>query len=66
MKAFTITTPNIKCDAKGEYKNYLLKRLVMAYPELTIDGIDTEESPFSYQYIGPNNKIRFGRDYFSR
>jgi hypothetical protein len=66
MKAFTITTPNIKCDPKGEYKNYLLKRLVMAYPELTIDGIDTEESPFSYQYIGPNNKIRFGRDYFSR
>lgn len=66
MKSFTITTPNKKCDATGEYKNYLLKRLITSYPELVIDGIDTEETPFSYQYIGPNNKIRFGADYYSR
>lgn len=47
------------------YKNYLLKRLALAYPELLIDGIDTEETPFSYQYIGPNDKIRFGADIYS-
>lgn len=63
---FTITTPNKKADSKGVYKNYLLKRLLMSYPELVIDGIDTEETPYSYQYIGPNNKIRFGADYYSR
>lgn len=65
-KTFTITTPNAKCDPTGEYKNYLLKRLLTSYPELVIDGIDTKETPFSYQYIGPNNKIRFGADLFSK
>lgn len=64
-KTFTITTPNAKCDPKGEYKNYLLKRLLLSYPELAIDGIDTEENPVSYQYIGPNNKIQFGASLFS-
>lgn len=64
-KYFTVTLPNKKCDKKGMYKNYLLKRLALAYPELLIDGIDTEETPFSYQYIGPNDKIRFGADIYS-
>ena len=67
MKTYmTFTMPNKKCDKNGEYKNYLLKRLALAYPELTIDGIDTEESPFSYQYIGPNDKVVFGANYYSR
>lgn len=65
MKAFTITLPNKKANPNGEYKNYLLKRLLSSYPELVIDGIDTEETPFSYQYIGPNNMVRFGKDLFS-
>lgn len=65
MKAFTITLPNKKANPNGEYKNYLLGRLLSSYPELAIDGIDTEETPFSYQYIGPNDRIRFGADYYS-
>lgn len=64
-KYFTMTLPNKKCDKNGMYKNYLLKRLATAYPELLIDGIDTEETPFSYQYIGPNDKIRFGATLYS-
>lgn len=43
----------------------MLKRLALTYPELLIDGIDTEETPFSYQYIGPSDKIRFGADLYS-
>ena len=62
MKTFTITLPNEKTDSTGIYKNYLLKRLLTSYPELVIDGIDTEESPYSYQYLGPNNRIVFGSD----
>lgn len=61
----TISLPNKKCDKNGIYKNYLLKRLALTYPELLIDGIDTEETPFSYQYIGPSDKIRFGADLYS-
>lgn len=60
MKSFTITLPNSKADSKGIYKNYLLKRLLLSYPELTIDGIDSPESEYSYQYIGPNDQILFG------
>lgn len=63
---FTVTLPNEKIDNKGVYKNYLLKRLVQSYPELAIDGIDTEENPrTSYQYIGPKDAIRFGADCYS-
>lgn len=65
MKTFTITLPNKKADSTGVYKNYLLKRLLTSYPELVIDGIDTEESPYSYQYLGPNNRIVFGSQYYS-
>lgn len=65
MKTFTITTPNKKQDSNGKYKNFLLNRLLTSYPELVIDGIDTEETPYSYQYIGPNTKIRFGSDHHS-
>lgn len=65
MKTFTITLPNEKADSTGIYKNYLLKRLLTSYPELVIDGIDTEESPYSYQYLGPNNRIVFGSQYYS-
>lgn len=65
MKSFTISTPNSKCDSEGVYKNYLLKRLLLSYPELTIDGIDSEESPYSYQYIGPSNRIQFGSNHSS-
>lgn len=65
MKTFTITLPNKKADSKGEYKNYLLKRLLTSYPELVIDGIDTEESPYSYQYIGPSDRIVFGSQYYT-
>lgn len=61
----TISLPNKKCDKNGIYKNYLLKRLALTYRELLIDGIDTEETPFSYQYIGPSDKIRFGADLYS-
>lgn len=60
MKSFTISMPNKKADSTGSYKNYLLKRLIVSYPELTIDGIDSEESAFSYQYIGPNDRVYFG------
>ena len=60
MKHFTISLPNSKVDSKGEYKNFLLKRLLQSYPELVIDGIDTEESPYSYQYVGPSERILFG------
>ena len=60
MKHFTISLPNSKVDSKGEYKNFLLKRLLQSYPELVIDGIDTEESPYSYQYVRPNERILFG------
>lgn len=60
MKTFTIEFPNKKVDATGVYKNYLLNRLNNAYPELSIDGIDGEETENSYQYIGPNNKVGFG------
>ena len=60
MEQFTITMPNKKADPKGVYKNYLLKRLLLSYPELVIDGIDTEESNSSYQFVGPNDKVYFG------
>ena len=60
MRQFTISLPNKKADNNGVYKNYLLKRLLLSYPELTIDGIDTEESARSYQYAGPNDYIVFG------
>lgn len=66
MKSFTISLPNQKADSEGIYKNYLLKRLFLSYPELTIDGIDTEETPSSYQYIGPNDRIMFGANYYSK
>lgn len=65
MKNFTITLPNKKADPEGVYKDYLLKRLLLSYPELTIDGVDTDETPYSYQHIGPNNRIIFGANYFS-
>lgn len=60
MKTFTIEFPNKKIDATGNYKNYLLNRLNSAYPEITIDGIDGEESETSYQYIGPGERVGFG------
>lgn len=66
MKHFSFILPNKKVDDSARYKNYLLSRLATAYPELTIDGIDTEETPFSYQYVGPCGRIRFGNDYYSR
>ena len=66
METFTITLPNKKADSKGIYKNYLLKRLLMSYPELTIDGIDSKETDNSYQYIGPNNSVLFGANYYSK
>lgn len=66
MKSFTIELPNKKQDNNGFYKNYLIKRLLSSYPELTIDGIDTEETPYSYQYIGPSGRIGFGSDYYTR
>lgn len=66
MKSFTISLPNKKADVNGVYKNYLLKRLLMSYPELTIDGIDSEETPNSYQYIGPSARILFGANYYSK
>jgi len=66
MKTFTITLPNKKADSKGVYKNYLLKRLLLSYPELTIDGIDSEETENSYQYLGPNSRIMFGANYYSK
>ena len=66
MKTFTITLPNKKADSEGVYKNYLLKRLLLSYPELTIDGIDSEETENSYQYLGPNSRIMFGANYYSK
>ena len=66
MKSFTIGMPSAAIDSKGIYKNFLLKRLLQSYPELVIDGIDTEETPYSYQYIGPNDKIMFGPYRYSR
>ena len=66
MNTFTINMPNFKADKKGVYKNYLLKRLLLTYPELTIDGIDTEETPYSYQFIGPNDRIMFGPYAYSK
>lgn len=66
MKTFTITLPNKKADSEGAYKNYLLKRLLLSYPELTIDGIDSEETENSYQYLGPNSRIMFGANYYSK
>lgn len=66
MKTFTITLPNKKTDSEGVYKNYLLKRLLLSYPELTIDGIDSEETENSYQYLGPNSRIMFGANYYSK
>lgn len=66
MKSFTISMPNMKADSKGVYKNYLLKRLLLSYPELTIDGIDSSESDYNYQYIGPNDRIIFGPSPYSR
>lgn len=65
MTSFTISTPNSKCDSEGVYKNFLLKRLLLSYPELAIDGIDSEESPYSYQYVGPSNRIGFGASRYS-
>ena len=66
MKTFTITLPNKKADSEGVYKNYLLKRLLLSYPELTVDGIDSEETENSYQYLGPNSRIMFGANYYSK
>ena len=66
MKSFTISLPNAKADSEGIYKNYLLKRLLLSYPELAIDGIDTEETPNSYQYIGPGQRILFGSQVYSK
>lgn len=60
MKTFTIEFPNQKIDATGIYKNYLLNRLNDAYPDLTIDGIDSEKTTNSYQYIGPRARVGFG------
>ena len=66
MKTFTITLPNKKADSEGVYKNYLLKRLLLSYPELTVDGIDSEETENSYQYLDPNSRIMFGANYYSK
>ena len=66
MNTFTISMPKIKADNRGVYKNYLLKRLLLSYPELVIDGIDTEETPYSYQFVGPNDRIMFGPYAYSK
>jgi len=66
MRHFYIQFPNKGIDKTGVYKNYLLNRLNQAYPELTIDGIDTKETPFSYQYVGPNDILGIGNGYCSR
>ena len=47
MKHFSFILPNKKIDDSARYKNYLLSRLATAYPELTIDDFDTEETSFS-------------------
>ena len=67
MKNFSIKFPNKREDSTGVYKNYLLNRLATAYSDLTIDGIDTEEDPFtSYQYIGPSGYVNVGAGFCSR
>ena len=67
MEKFTISMPNKKADPNGIYKDYLLKRLLMSYPELAIAGIDADRDySSSYRFVGPNDRILFGPCAFSK